>query len=375
MVPKQRNLVLFGAFLGNRYGDNSAAMYEFCVRERCHVWRCVWMANAEETCVEARGVGGEAYRKRSFRGLWLQLRAAAVVTSHGCDDVFLFSVDPKATKELYLHHGIPLRAIDRARHTFSSRALYDAHASSIHTMAASSIWGGVQQQKNIPVDDARICVTGYPRTDRLVLGDAAKCDELRGRFRLRSRVILYAPTWRKWAPTKFLPFPDTNIEQLVKFLDVHDATLVLRPHSVDRRQHEHTSFWKAIKSYPDTFTVMTMDDYANTEDLLLLADVLVTDYSSLFYDFLCRNRPMIFLPYDREDYERRVGGFLDDYDSGTPGPKLFTQEEFVHALTCALEHEDGFEEARMTFRQRAHAFTDGGSRTRVAECIGRMLKV
>ena len=71
-------------------------------------------------------------------------------------------------------------------------------------------------------------------------------------------------------------------------------------------------------------------------------DILITDYSSIAYDFLLLDRPIIFFDYDREIYERNMGGFLFDYDEFTPGIKVKNQDELI----SAIKEKDSYKEQR-----------------------------
>ena len=90
LIPKNRDLVLFGAFLGNRFGDNSGFFYQYCLRKRKGKFRYIWLANKNDTVDYVKSIGGEAYSKMSLRGLWTMLRAPLIITSHGTQDTLIY---------------------------------------------------------------------------------------------------------------------------------------------------------------------------------------------------------------------------------------------------------------------------------------------
>ncbi|MEM8201763.1 CDP-glycerol glycerophosphotransferase family protein, partial [Morganella morganii] len=80
-------------------------------------------------------------------------------------------------------------------------------------------------------------------------------------------------------------------------------------------------------------------------DVMPHFDLLITDYSSIYFDFLLLNKPIIFLPYDIETYQSQVG-LNFDYNFSTPGPKPKTQNEFIHEIHQSLTNNEYFLEKR-----------------------------
>ncbi|WP_236577403.1 CDP-glycerol glycerophosphotransferase family protein, partial [Streptomyces sp. MBT55] len=101
--------------------------------------------------------------------------------------------------------------------------------------------------------------------------------------------------------------------------------------------------------------------------LLLIADVLVTDYAGLMFDFALTGRPMLFHTYDLEHYRDTVRGFCLDFETRAPGPLLVTTDEVAQTLrdtsTSAARHADAYE----SFRRDYCDLDDGGAAARVAD--------
>ena len=376
MIPKDRKLVLFGAFSGEHYGDNTAALYEYLRKHNPKGWRLVWLTDCRDALRTVRGLGGEAHRKRSLMGIWLSLRTPLIVTSHGPQDVLqFFPAEGKGMpKELYLHHGIPLRhGIFREKQDWwrVPPANSQARFSGIALTIATSDWASGQQLKNIPVDPSRVLVTGLPRNDKLF--DRANDAALKTKFELGRFNVLYAPTWRRWEATRFFPFEDYDLEKLVTILSRQHITLILRPHHADLRRPSVLGFWDSVRRYPEVFKVITVKEHAAVEDLLRLADCLVTDYSSIHYDYLLTDRPIIYLPYDLKQYVEQMGQFNCDYEQFTPGPKPKQQYEFLDWLIRFSQREDPFAERRRKLKQVVHLHKDGAACPRVAMAMEKEL--
>jgi CDP-glycerol glycerophosphotransferase len=108
--------------------------------------------------------------------------------------------------------------------------------------------------------------------------------------------------------------------------------------------------------------------YPDVNDLLLITDVLVSDYSSLMFDFANTGRPMLFFTYDLEQYRDELRGFYFDLDV-MPGPKLRTSAEVVAAVRDAdavrAQHDDVYRSFRDTFC----AFDDGTASAEVVTAV------
>jgi CDP-glycerol glycerophosphotransferase len=113
--------------------------------------------------------------------------------------------------------------------------------------------------------------------------------------------------------------------------------------------------------------------YDNTKDiqpLLKITDVLVTDYSSVYMDYLLLDRPIIFFPYNYEKYMAANEGLLFDYNSMTPGPKCYSQDQLHKEITdCAVNHKDEYANERARIKKLAFKYEDGRSCERIWDFI------
>ncbi|MFF4341613.1 CDP-glycerol glycerophosphotransferase family protein [Kitasatospora sp. NPDC001540] len=201
---------------------------------------------------------------------------------------------------------------------------------------------------------------GYPRNDRLARPDPAEAAAVRRRLRLPPgrRVVLYAPTWRDDRPGP------GGRHALDLRLDLAAARAALgRDHVLLLRPHVHVG-----GALPDDGFVRDVADYPDVQDLLLVADVLVTDYSSVMFDFALTDRPMLFFTYDLAHYRDTLRGFTFDFERWAPGPLLSCSERLVAALRDLdqARHRD----ARRRFRERFCPLDDGGA---AARAVDRML--
>ncbi|UYO98143.1 CDP-glycerol glycerophosphotransferase family protein [Microbacterium sp. M28] len=196
-----------------------------------------------------------------------------------------------------------------------------------------------------------IWVEGYPRNDVLVTGDAAARRAALG-IRPDERVLLYAPTWRD-DRTEIVDFVDP--EQLARDAD---AVVLVRGHSRTLKPGRDQ----------DGARVIDVTGYPQTAELLLIADELITDYSSVMFDFSVTGKPMHFLVPDLDHYRGRLRGFYFDLAARAPGPLLRTQDELVSSLADPSRTER-FAERYAAWRRQFNARDDGHAAERVVSRI------
>jgi CDP-ribitol ribitolphosphotransferase len=209
---------------------------------------------------------------------------------------------------------------------------------------------------HLPLDRFRSDL-GIPRTDALldpVLTDGVAA-AVRRRYAIPAdrRVVLYAPTFRGETVT------DARFAEALDLHRVRDAlagdhVLLVRLHPFIRRD-------LTIDADLAGF-VIDVSDHPDINDLLLAADVLVTDYSSVIFEFALLGRPMVFYAPDLEDYEGERG-FYFDYRTGVPGPVVETSEDVARAI-----RRGDADRARVeAFARWAFDAADGHSTERVVD--------
>lgn len=210
--------------------------------------------------------------------------------------------------------------------------------------------------------DGEIVEAGHPRNDRLLAPDRhERARRVRQRLDLPDdrRVVLYAPTWRD----------DLAAGRGEFHLDLHlDPDQFRRRLGEDHillvRSHSHVS-----ETVPgaDGEVVRDVSAYPEVADLYLVADVLVTDYSSAMFDYALTGRPLLFYTYDLEHYRDTLRGFTLDFEREAPGPLLRTTEEVCAALAdldrVAAAHHD----AHARFVRRYCDLDDGHAAARVTD--------
>ncbi len=231
-----------------------------------------------------------------------------------------------------LWHGIPLKKIalkDPAESRLQKlyfRKIFSKNYSYIFTTAPSLI---PLMAESFGVPEDKIRVFNEPRLDALKrnFDRDAFIGVKYGSVPEYEKVILYAPTHRDGDRVRLFPFEDYDRDRMEAFLEEKKAIILVRTHSYEKLE---------LKQYMGKRILPFNEDVArDVTECLSGVDALITDYSSIYLEYLLLERPMVFLPYDLEDYTARHG-FNFDYDKAAPGEKPASFDEFCGALGRAL---------------------------------------
>jgi CDP-glycerol glycerophosphotransferase len=212
--------------------------------------------------------------------------------------------------------------------------------------------------------DGELLETGYPRNDVLARPDA---DEAGRRLRERlgipaqARTVLYAPTYRDQVTDRKGRYRldlHLDLERLRQAVG-QDTVILFRKHHyvLDPVPATADGFVRDVSSYPD-----------GTE-LMLAADVLLTDYSSMMFDFANTGRPMLFFTYDLDTYRDEVRGFYFDFLERAPGPMLETSDQVAEALVDLDAVRGGYAQRYADFVADFCEFDDGHAAARVVDRV------
>jgi CDP-glycerol glycerophosphotransferase len=357
-------LIVYQSFAG-RFSDSPRALFSALSREAPeheHVWLLDdAFRPGPGPGVDALPWGGDAARDA--------LEAADLIVANTHTDV-PWSKKPGATY-LQTWHGTPLKRIHRdvlwAPEGRLDRLDGDVAQWDVLLSPNAASTPLLRQAFRY---DGEVLETGYPRNDVLSAPDRdRRRAEVRTALGLAAgqRAVLYAPTWRDDAVfaeggKDFMLGLDPG--RVADGLAGADGVLLLRLH------HELTARSAAI----DHPRVREVSRHPDISDLYLAADALVTDYSSVMFDFAITGRPIVFYAYDLDDYRDRLRGFYFPLEPEAPGPVVTTEDALIAALTdlpgVAAAHADRYER----FRARYCHLEDGHATERVLDRLAAVAR-
>ena len=224
------------------------------------------------------------------------------------------------------------------------------------------------------VPENKMILCGHPRTDILFkhfpkyeMGDYRK-------------LIIWTPTYRKYKKYRFgvekqlmnddklLPIiPIEDFEEVNDYLKQKGVKVVVKLHPMQSlEKYEMKNMDNFILFSDDDFKSRGMDLYR----FMTQCDAMITDYSSIYWDFLVLGRPIGFTEDDAEDYATGRGFVMDDPEKYKPGPKLMTKSDFYKFVDDIANDVDEYKIQRKEMNEYGNPVTDGNSCRRALECVG-----
>lgn len=338
---------IFSSSFNTKYNYNSKYLFEYVLKNEPGITP-LYVINDDTLREKLKGQIGNKYfiETKSWKGINKVLNAGVWFTSAGLP-VYGLGLN-KQRMIINLWHGVPLKKIALMENSLDWwTSLYFKHIFSnnyTHILTTSENLVSTMQ-KSFGVPRETIKVWGQPRNDALFSQNSREkvLNEIYGQLPAYNKVVLYAPTFRENRGTKFFPFEDFTSTKLENFLEEQKLLIFIRCHQ--------SEMGSTANKFGDRVKLINADRVEEIMDIINIFDLLITDYSSIFIDYLLTQKPVLFLPYDKEQY---IGdrGFNFDYDSITPGPKPATFDSFQQEVIRLLENQLYYQAER----QNANSF-------------------
>lgn len=319
---------LFSSTDNSHYNYNSRYLFEY-VKENLPEITPLFVINDPELRNSLSSKYGKQYfiETESIQGIRQALSAGVWFTSAGLP-AYGTGLHKKRLI-INLWHGVPLKKIALLDPNLKKAAriyfkkIFSENYTCILTTSHELI---PLMARSFAVSEDKIKVWGQPRNDGLFQKN--DCREILGQLfpdlPEYTKTVLYAPTFRDYGQVQLFPFKDFDQEQLEAFLEEKNMLLFIRTHVAEQGS--------AAPYLGKRIRFLGNEQAEDVTGILNIFDCLITDYSSIYIDYLLTDKPMIFLPYDRQQYlDGRGMNF--DYDDVTPGPKPETFNDFLDALS------------------------------------------
>lgn len=303
-VSKQQKTILFCSFGGRNFNDSPKALYdEICSREEFKDWCLVWAFVEPDLFTIPRG---DKVKVDTFSFFKTLITSKVWVSNSGMDRGVDLITDKIIRVETW--HGTPLKRIcgEENQNTLGSKPV--EYKGPIDTSAIRCSQSEFDREIFARIFHASIesiLLSDLPRNDELLTYTPERLDEIRAYLGIteRKKVILYTPTYREYLINEnsqnFIA-PPMNLDIWERELSSEYVLLV--------RAHYAVSAALGIK---ENSFVKDVSSYSSLNDLYAISDMMISDYSSTYFDYAILDRPMFCFAYDKEEYEEKRGLYLD----------------------------------------------------------------
>lgn len=330
LVSIDDHLVIFISFHGRGYSDNPRAIYEQMRNDpRFKDYRFIWfIKNHKEKNIDIPGAEVKEYF--SFPYFYYMSKAKYWIINCKMPTYIC-----KKPEQIYLQtwHGTPLKRLAhdiiapedatfyRSGVSFDKMCKsYDIDVERYNYMISPNKFCTEVFQTSFQINRERLIETGYPRNDFITNATAEDVGLLKKKFGLPldKKIILYAPTWRdnSYVASGYTFELEADFHKWKDILG-DDYVVVFKPHYLIINKYEGDHSLEGF--------LYSISANAEINELYVLSDVLITDYSSVFFDYAVLNRPIYFYMYDLEQYKGELRGFYLDIYTELPG-KIYENE-------------------------------------------------
>ena len=300
LIKTDNKLILFNSFGGKKYDDSPKAIYEKMRKDKRFAgFKFVWAFHEPH---KYRLKGAKVIKTDTPEYFLTALKARCWITNSGIERGLKF----KGRRTFYLNtwHGTPIKKmgadIDESNRSFGTKG-----GAQVDIMCSQGNFETAVFSRVFNIPKKRFLECGLPRNDRLANYTTQDKERLRKKLGLPEgkTIILYAPTFREYERDDEKNCVLVPPMDLKKWKDeLGDKYCLLF--------RAHYEVAKIMDIEEDGFT-FNMTEYASLEDLMIAADILISDYSSIFFDFSIMDKPMLHFSYDYEKYSENRGMYFD----------------------------------------------------------------
>lgn len=377
-VTRQKDLWAFGSY-GNAFNDNAKYLFIYLHENHPEI-KCAWISGSPDTVNVLKQKGCRAFHRWSPSGIFFTLRARYWFVNSYVSDVNIYL--SKRAFVFNLWHGIPLKKIEFDITTgplgkiFQSPSFLEKnlfHAAQFRKpdamLSTSQLVTSQLFSRAFRIAEEKCVSLGYPRLDIFNLDDlhfskwatnwASESGlNLLNKMKIYKETCLYLPTWRDNNPD-FIEFILNDIVDLNSQLVANNVLLVIKLHPYTPR-----TFITALTCHSN---VHLMDNSDDIYPILKYSSRLVTDYSSVYFDYLMLDRPIGFYAFDVDSYQTHGRSFYFDYDSNTPGEKLHSTADFARFVLAG--ETKSYDNERQSCRNKFFETTEDNASSKIIEYV------
>lgn len=359
IIPKKKKLIIFGSVGWRSYSWNSKIMYEYFLKNNKEIEAYYMTRNKD--LLEQNEIPN-LIRIWSLKWFWLVLRAKLILTDCNCNDVTNWlAYQIWRFNFIDLCHWVWIKKmwLIWTKNSFSSNStirylIKNFYKKSFLFWCITSPFS--QEIYNSMIWVEKYIITWLPRNDALFIDDTNK-----NIFWNYNKIFLYAPTWRQWDEETIL-LSNNFFTEIDKYLKEKKYLLLLKYHPLTKNKQKIES---------ENIIDISKMDY-DIQPMLKISDVIISDYSSVHYDFMLRWKPVIFYIPDLEHYTTNVMDLVREYSELSIKESTAENEEQLISIIKNIEKIENLKEYKEKYEQLLnmfHTYKDWDSTKRVYNTI------
>ena len=366
---KRKDIVVFSGYKNLKYNFNSKYLFEYFLSKGSDL-KILFIIDDDELRESLKKTVGDYFvTTNSWEDLKLIFLAGTWITSGGLPIRIPYVNRNRVVVNLW--HGLPFKGIGllNNENTFLQNVLISWIYSKYDLFSSTSELFQQIFARSFSIETKNVKVIGQAWNDQLWNKNDKHeiLNNIYG-YELPSfhKVFLYAPTWRSGRPTFFFPFQDFSIDRLELFLEKYQLLICLRTHQLEANRVENYVSCRRI-------LLLNEDKVSDVMSILNVFDGLISDYSGIIFDYLLLDRPIILLPYDKEEYtfERSVNFNIDSFEFENSPSDI---DSFLKLLQKAVYCRN-VSQKQLRFKNVVHYYTDNNSCQRHYEEIMRLIEI
>ncbi len=333
-IPVDENIILFQSSVGRNYSGNTRYIYEEMIKQGLDKkYKCYWVF--EKSIYNQIDLPGNGIKldKSSFKFLITSLKSKYWIFDTRQPN---YLKKPKDTVFIETWHGTPLKklALDMEKVDMSGntdiaqyRKRFKKHTSQWDYLVSQNTYSSEIFKRAFEFNGEMLEI-GYPRNDILFSENTEEgIQKIKEKLNIPKdkKIILYAPTWRdnEFYKKGIYKFSTEMDFTLMKERLSDDYVLIVKYHYSVKDNID----WDKYSPF-----IIECNELWDIQELYLISDFLITDYSSVMFDYAILKRPMLFFTYDLEFYKKNLRDFYFDMVEEVPGPIAKTTEELINEI-------------------------------------------
>ena len=379
ILPKKKNKCVFLSYPD--FSDNTKEYYEYLKTRHANEYELVWLYENEMN--ESYSFIENKFHISSLKGIWHTITAKYLIFTHV--NYIIDNLNLNKHTLISLWHGMPLKTLGYVEKMIpdSLQNQYKLLGKYGHFFVSSDLFK-LSMQACFMMNYDKVHITGQPRTD-CILTNRNKNEIVEFLDSTKyNKIILYTPTYKEAIRNQkrdidkkfnnIFYFDDYNEHEFYQMLEKQNVLFIIKPHPMDEVFYKKY-LEKGNLNHPN-IRVLYNEDIINNNfyfyEFFALADLMITDYSSIGIDYLINKKPIIYLTQTEDEYSKNRGFILpDNYQIFMPGEKVNSYKELVRAIEDSLTI-DSWKNKRQEALPLLHKYIDNKASERIFDIMKKL---